>query len=214
MAINPINNTYTPSTQSVSAYSKKGTETATDKKAAQTTAASGVVYEKSADSTTDRVEQRDNSAIIAQMQADAEQRTAQLRSLVEKMMSQQGLTIAKADDMWSFLAEGNFTVDAATKAQAEADIAEDGYWGVEQTSNRILDFAKALSGDNPEMADKLLDAFKEGFQAATKSWGKDLPDLSKRTYDAVLEKFDRWKNGTEETDQKNAAQTEKMTKGQ
>ena len=137
------------------------------------------------------------SAIILQkLKADAEQRTSQLRSLVEKMMTKQGTAIANADSMWSFLADGNFTVDEETQKQAQADIAEDGYWGVEQTSDRILDFAKALSGNDPEKADLLIDAFKKGFEDATKSWGKDLPDISQRTYDAVLEKFDKWKNGS------------------
>ena len=28
------------------------------------------------------------------------------------------------------------------------------------------------------------------------AWGKELPDISKQTYDAVLDKFDKWKNGT------------------
>ena len=51
----------------------------------------------------------------------------------------------------------------------------------------------------------LLDAFKKGFKEATKSWGQDLPDISQRTYDAVVEKFNKWKNGTEETE---AAQTQ------
>ena len=101
---------------------------------------------------------------------------------------------------WSFLAKGDFTVDEATRAQAQADIADDGYWGVDQTSDRILDFAKALSGNDPEKADLLLDAFKKGFKEATKSWGQDLPDISQRTYDAVVEKFNKWKNGTEETE--------------
>ena len=115
------------------------------------------------------------------------------------MMTKQGEAIGTADDMWRFLAKGDFTVDAATKAQAEKDIAEDGYWGVEQTSDRILDFAKALSGNDPEKADLLLDAFKKGFEEATKTWGDKLPDISQRTYDAVVEKFDKWKNGTENT---------------
>ena len=106
----------------------------------------------------------------------------------------QGNAIASADDMWKFLASGNFTVDAATKAQAKKDIAEDGYWGVEQTSDRILDFAKALSGNDPKQADKLLNAFKKGFDQATKAWGKKLPDISQRTYDAVVKKFEAWKN--------------------
>lgn len=55
------------------------------------------------------------------------------------MMTKQGTAIANADSMWSFLADGNFTVDEETQKQAQADIAEDGYWGVEQTSDRILD---------------------------------------------------------------------------
>ena len=45
------------------------------------------------------------------------------------MMTKQGQTYGKANDIWSFLASGNFTVDPATKLQAQADIAEDGYWG-------------------------------------------------------------------------------------
>lgn len=159
----------------------------------------GVVYEKSSDKTANTVTKKTDTALVEKLKADAEQRTAQLRSLVEKMMTKQGEAIGTADDMWRFLAKGDFTVDAATKAQAEKDIAEDGYWGVEQTSDRILDFAKALSGNDPEKADLLLDAFKKGFEEATKTWGDKLPDISQRTYDAVVDKFDKWKNGTENT---------------
>ena len=151
---------------------------------------------KSSQTDKDTVTKKTDYAMVAKLKADAEQRTSQLRSLVEKMMTKQGTAIANADSMWSFLADGNFTVDEETQKQAQADIAEDGYWGVEQTSDRILDFAKALSGNDPEKADLLIDAFKKGFEDATKSWGKDLPDISQRTYDAVLEKFDKWKNGS------------------
>ena len=104
----------------------------------------GVIYEKSSDTTDKVVTKKTNTDLVAKLKADAEARTAQLRSLVEKMMTKQGIAIGTADDMWSFLAKGDFTVDAETKAQAQKDIAEDGYWGVEQTSDRILDFAKAL----------------------------------------------------------------------
>ena len=43
----------------------------------------------------------------------------------------------------------------------------------------------------------MIAAFKKGFEQATKSWGKTLPDISQRTYDAVMKKFDAWKNGTD-----------------
>lgn len=133
-------------------------------------------------------------AIIDKLKADQEAQQKKLLDIVRKTISGQGKAIASADDMWKFLASGNFTVDAATKAQAKKDIAEDGYWGVEQTSDRILDFAKALSGNDPKQADKLLNAFKKGFDQATKAWGKKLPDISQKTYDAVVKKFEAWKN--------------------
>ena len=75
----------------------------------------------------------DRKAIIAQLKSDTEQRMAQMQSLVTKMFAKQGITIGTADDMWKALANGNFTADASTIAQAKEDISEDGYWGVNQT---------------------------------------------------------------------------------
>ena len=191
--------TTAPVTKTAQKTPDKAAENTKTTETAKNEAASGVIYEKgNTEEATKTTAKKDNSAIIAKLKADAEQRTSQLRSIVEQMMTKQGAAIGKADDMWSFLAKGNFTVSADVKAQAEADIAEDGYWGVEQTSDRILDFAKALSGDDPEKADEMLAAFKKGFEQATKTWGDKLPEISQKTYDAVVEKFDAWKNGTEE----------------
>lgn len=202
MAINSIN-TVTAAAAASTQTTTKTTEKTSEitKKADSSKTASGVIYEKSSDSRTDKASNKttskaDNAAIVAKLKADAEQRTAQLRSIVEQMMTKQGVAIGTADDMWKFLAKGDFTVSADVKAQA--DIADDGYWGVEQTSDRILDFAKALSGGDSEKADAMLEAFKKGFEQATKAWGDKLPDISQRTYDAVVEKFNKWKNGTED----------------
>ena len=203
MAINSITNSV--AAQQASTYTAAKTDYTETKSDSSAKTDTGVVYEKSSDQTSGTVTKKTDYALINKLKADAEERTSQLRSLVEKMMTKQGVAIGTADSMWSFLAKGDFTVDEATRAQAQADIADDGYWGVDQTSDRILDFAKALSGNDPEKADLLLDAFKKGFKEATKSWGQDLPDISQRTYDAVVEKFNKWKNGTEETE---AAQTQ------
>lgn len=203
MAINSITNSV--AAQQASTYTAAKTDYTEKKSESSAKTDTGVVYEKSSDQTSGTVTKKTDYALINKLKADAEERTSQLRSLVEKMMTKQGVAIGTADSMWSFLAKGDFTVDEATRAQAQADIADDGYWGVDQTSDRILDFAKALSGNDPEKADLLLDAFKKGFKEATKSWGQDLPDISQHTYDAVVEKFNKWKNGTEETE---AAQTQ------
>lgn len=155
---------------------------------------SGAVYEPSKQdtaATTKKVYKQD-TALVNKLKADAEAKTAQLRSLVEKIMLGQGNAIGTADDIWSFLRTGNFTVDAATKAQAQADIAEDGYWGVNQTSDRIVDFAKALCGGDPDKIEEMREAFEKGFKQAKETWGGELPEISQKTYDAVMEKFDAW----------------------
>ncbi len=194
--MNAINNVTTVTSTNTTALAKKAAEEAPVNK---TTPAeeTGVVYEKNKDSKK-VTSTKDNKSIIAKLKADAEERTSQLRSIVEQLITKQGTAFGKAsdDDMWKFLAKGEFTVSADVKAQAEADIAEDGYWGVEQTSDRILDFAKALAGNDPDKAEEMLEAFKEGFKQATKTWGDELPELSQKTYDAVLEKFETWKNET------------------
>ena len=176
---------------------QKVTNNATDK---ATTNDNGVVYEPSNEKAVDSVKKTytPNTALINQLKADAEARTAQLKSLVEKLISGQGNAIGTADDtsIWSFLRKGDFTVDAATKAQAQADIAEDGYWGVNQTSDRIVDFAKALTGGDPDKIEEMREAFKKGFKQAEETWGGELPEISQKTYDAVLEKFDAWAEET------------------
>ncbi|TCL61116.1 hypothetical protein EDD76_101213 [Kineothrix alysoides] len=153
---------------------------------------SGVIYESSASTeTASKKVYKQDTALIAKLKADADARAAQFKSLVEQMIANQGKTLGKADSIWSFLSSGNFTVDAATKAQAQADIAEDGYWGVEQTSGRIIDFATALTGGDPDKIEAMRDAFKKGFEQATKTWGDKLPDISQKTYQAVMDKFDK-----------------------
>lgn len=192
MSLNGVNTNYqTYETGTYSGTSKK----TSSKEAEKSTGYSDVAatYEhssKSADSTTTVNKKASNASVVAQLKADQETRMAQMQSLVTKMFSKQGITIGTADDMWKALAGGNFTADADTIAQAKADIAEDGYWGVKQTSERIFSFAQALAGDDEEKMTKMKEAFEKGFKEATKTWGKELPGISQDTRDAVLKKFD------------------------
>lgn len=140
-----------------------------------------------------------NPELVSYLKSESAARVEQLRQLVSQLICGQGKAIGTADDMWKFLAGGNFTVDPATKAQAQADIAEDGYWGVEATSDRIVDFAVALAGNDPDKLEEMRAAFEKGFKQATETWGGKLPDISQRTYDAVQKKFDKLTGKTSET---------------
>ncbi len=153
----------------------------------------GVVYEASKEAGTSKTQKTytQNTNLVNQLKADAEAHAQQLQNIVSQLMSKQGQTYNTANGIWSFLASGDFTVDAATKAQAQKDIADDGYWGVEQTSDRIIDFATALTGGDPDKIEEMREAFKKGYKMAEDTWGGELPDISKRTYDAVMQKFDQ-----------------------
>ena len=139
----------------------------------------------------------DRSAIIAKMKQDSEARVSQLKSLVEQMFRKQGQVFNDADSMWKALANGELEVDEETAAKAKEEISEDGYWGVKQTSERIFDFAMALSGGDKNTMEEMRAAFEKGFKEATGSWGKELPEISQKTYDAVQDKFDNYLKGEE-----------------
>ncbi len=171
---------------------KTAEEKTSEAKASEDKKNTGVVYEASKDADTNTAKTyTQNTALVNKMKADAEAHAQQLQNIVQQLMGKQGETFNTANGIWSVLAGGNFTVDAATKAQAEKDIAEDGYWGVQQTSDRIIDFANALTGGDPSKIEEMREAFKKGYKQAEKTWGGQLPDISQRTYDAVMEKFDK-----------------------
>lgn len=191
-------NSYSAATYSSTSAESSKTSTVTDKsgKTSTTTSASAysgaaATYESSVSSST-AGSKSNRSAIVAQLKADTQSRMEQMQSLVTKMFQKQGITIGTADDMWKVLAGGNFTADADTIAQAKADIAEDGYWGVSQTSERIFSFAIALSGGDAEKMEQMVKAVEKGFGEATKSWGKEMPSITQDTHKAIMDKFDKW----------------------
>ncbi|MBQ9648423.1 MAG: hypothetical protein IJV43_08700, partial [Oscillospiraceae bacterium] len=130
-----------------------------------------------------------NAALVAQMKADLQRQQAKMLDTVREMLSRQGKNVS-GKGLWKTLAGGNFQVDAATKSEAQKNISEDGYWGVEQTSDRIVQFAVGLTGGDPDKLDSMIEAFEKGYAAAEKKWGGALPGICQQTRARVHEKFD------------------------
>ena len=191
---NAINTTYSNKTTHTSKKETTNAEKTIDKTSNKVENDTAVIYEKSTE-TQDKQKTLPNKAIIAQMKADTNQRTNQLYSLVQKMFKKQGITYNNSTEMFDILRYGKFTADPDTIEQAKKDISEDGYWGVKQTSDRLVSFAQALSGNNPEQADKMIAAVKKGFEQATKTWGGKLPDICQQTLDTTIEKLEKWRDG-------------------
>lgn len=179
---------YTAKTAASTATAAEKTTANADAAKTDTTKKEGTaaVYDKT------KLSEDDRKSIVAQLKADQEKRQSQLTELVQNMINTQTNMFGQAnnDSIWQFLAKGEYKVDAETQKKAQEAISEDGYWGVKQTSDRIVEFATSLAGDDPKMLEKMRSAFEKGYKQAEKTWGGKLPEISQKTYDAVMEKFD------------------------
>ena len=110
-----------------------------------------------------------------------------LRELVESLINKQG---KKLEDLQS--GKEILFIDEETRAAAAEAVSENGEWGVKAVSERILDFAKAISGNDKTKIGELKDAITQGFKEAEKAFGGKLPDISQRTIDEVMRKLDEW----------------------
>lgn len=156
----------------------------------------GVVYETSSKTDDKSNKIKDYSSVVATMKKELSTKNEQLQNLVTKLLGKQAGKYTKLADLFK-----DIQADPATIEQAQKDIADDGYWGVEQTSDRLVSMAQALSGGDTSKADTLIAAIKKGFDEATEAWGDKLPDICQKTIDAAVKKMEAWRDRTtSETD--------------
>ncbi|MFV0504527.1 MAG: hypothetical protein ACK5LT_11290 [Lachnospirales bacterium] len=145
-------------------------------------------------------------AEVSRLLEQSKQQTNAFKSMVTKLLKQQAQKNAAAsgtaysdelDNIYNAIGAGKdvyVEIDAATKAEAKEMVGKDGYFGVEKTSQRLLDFATAIAGDDPKKLSEMKKAFQDGFDAATEAWGDELPQISQDTYDAVMKGFEELEN--------------------
>ncbi|MBF0101634.1 MAG: hypothetical protein HQK77_12070 [Desulfobacterales bacterium] len=120
-----------------------------------------------------------------------------LNRLVVDLIKRQGMTLQDA------LSGKSINVDDQAKAEANALIAPDGELGVDKTAERIFQFAiSGAEGDTSKLED-IKAAITKGFEMAKEALGGSLPDISSKTYDAIMEKLDSWAKNSGQTQQAN-----------
>lgn len=139
----------------------------------------------------------DKTPISAQQQLDNQ--FLMLRELVAKTFKLQGLstTIDVGDGK-------TVNFEEMTPQDAQKLISDDGYWGVEKTADRIFNLAIGVAGNDPSKIDQIKAGVRRGFEMAKQDFGMELPDISQKTYDAVMKKLDDW---TAEADKSQSTQT-------
>ncbi|EAI3136138.1 hypothetical protein HJ677_000883 [Campylobacter coli] len=67
-------------------------------------------------------------------------------------------------------------------------ISEEGFFGIDNTANRIADFVIKGAGNDVEKLKKGLEGIKQGFEQAEKIWGGELPQISQDTIETTIKK--------------------------
>lgn len=78
--------------------------------------------------------------------------------------------------------------------EATDAVGENDFWGVNQTAQRIFDFAVSLSGGDKDKLEMLKNSVMKGFKEAENLFGGSLPDISYQTLDKINELFDNYDN--------------------
>ncbi|OUR69601.1 hypothetical protein A9Q76_09280 [Arcobacter sp. 31_11_sub10_T18] len=74
--------------------------------------------------------------------------------------------------------------------EAEKLLDVEGFFGIEQTSNRVANFVFSFSGDDVELLKEGRDGIIRGFEEAQKLFGNQLPEISFKTQEKTLELID------------------------
>ncbi len=133
---------------------------------------------------------------IEQLKKEAEDALSPLRQMVEELLKQQGMHFKGANRKAN--EDRMVQIDANTRAEAQRLISEDGEYGVKKTANRLFEFAKAVSGNDKTKVKELKSAIEQGYKAAEKAFGGQLPEICKNTLKCVMDKLDQWAASEEE----------------
>lgn len=75
--------------------------------------------------------------------------------------------------------------------EAKELVSDDGFFGVDKTSQRVSSFVIDLAGDNIEALREARKGIVQGFEEAEKMWGGNLPEISYQTQEKTLDIVDK-----------------------
>jgi hypothetical protein len=117
-------------------------------------------------------------------------------ALMQLIRSMLGNSNASGQGFWAQAAGGGMNISEADRLQAQQMIGEDGFFGVRQTKERIMGFAKALVGEDAseEEIESMRAAVQKGFDQVARMFGgfNNLPQVSRDTHTAIMQAFDDW----------------------
>jgi len=198
---NLVNNAYTHKTAKKAAEkdiaekslinkTDKNPESAVNVKKSSNAPADGGVYSKKAGNVNRAALEGIN--INAIRQQNAEQLIQMLYDVLNTQGRQGFIARGKLENaiigLKNYLENGG-TVTPEEQSAAAAAIADDGFWGVEAVSDRLVAMAVKFANGDESKFNMMKSAIEAGFKAAEAAWGGQLPEISYKTFDATMTKL-------------------------
>lgn len=122
-----------------------------------------------------------------------------IKSSSSNFMAQAGIFGGSREELANILGGIDFAtigyndkdIMSLDKDEASTLVAEDGFFGIAKTAERIASFVLAGAGDDVQKLQAGRDGILQGFKDATKVWGGKLPEISEKTIDKALEAVDK-----------------------
>ena len=205
--MNGVNNIKTPSTaktNSQDSTSDLGAAYSVDiSKAGQQAAQEAADAEQ--DQQTQEVTKGLSSEQVDALQADIDyNQQVMLNLMIQALQDTNDRLQGWLDDGTGVLNFGGVKIDAARFGMPEVAtnpedaakaVADGGDWSVDAVATRIFDLASAIAGNDPTKLEQMRSAVEEGFRQAGLTWKdatgqNDMPDITSKTYDELMSRFD------------------------
>ncbi len=120
------------------------------------------------------------------------QMLSQVQSAVQTKSQESGFEV-QYQEFQNFLKEVGYTgkpIASLSQDEAKVLVSEEGFFGIQQTSERIADFVIMGSGGDEKLLRAGREGAMEGFRQAEAMWGGKLPDIAYETIEKALAKID------------------------
>ncbi|MBL1244573.1 MAG: hypothetical protein COA39_009335 [Sulfurimonas sp.] len=146
---------------------------------------------------TEKLSKQEATEIRAKITENANAFALKSVNIQGSLVSKQVSIKEEYSDFQTFLSDIGYEgkpIAELSQEEAGALVAEDGFFGIEQTSERVANFVITGSGGDENRLRSGREGMLQGFKDAESMWGGTLPDISQKTMKAALELVDKEMN--------------------
>jgi len=143
---------------------------------------------------TEKLSKEEASEIRAQITENANAFALKSANIQGHLVSKEVDFAEAYKDFQSFLGDIGYEgkpIAELSQDEAAALVADDGIFGISQTSERIANFVIAGAGGDEDRLRAGREGMLQGFKDAERMWGGELPEISQKTMQAALEMVDK-----------------------